>query len=70
MKASGASNRGRQRQAAAERGAEAAGEALRLQNLPEPERAQLRELLDQLLWGALDPAPATAPEPPDDGEEG
>lgn len=70
MKHSGASNRGRQRQAEAERHAEAAGEPLHLANLDEREAAQLRQLLDELLWGALDPRPATAEAPPDDGEEG
>lgn len=66
MKQSGASNRGRQRQAEAERHAEASAEPLHLANLDAREAAQLRQLLDELLWGALDPRPVSTEGAPDD----
>lgn len=68
MKSSGASNRSRQRQAEADRNAEADAETKKLADMSEEDAAQLRQLFDLLLWGALDPVRQEDPEAPDDGD--
>lgn len=52
-KASGATNRSRQRQAEAERNQEADSETLRLSNLSPEEAAQLGQIYDWIEWGLL-----------------
>jgi hypothetical protein len=53
LKASGATNRGRQRIADAERNAEASAESLRLGNLPADEAEVLRQVFDWIEWGVI-----------------
>jgi hypothetical protein len=69
VKASGATNRGRQREAEQGRRSEETFQVRRLSNLPPELAAQARAIMDRIASGELadpDAAPAEVPPPEDD----
>lgn len=70
MKASGATNRGRQREAEQGRRSEEAFQVRRLSNLPPELAAQARAIMDRVATGEIVDPDATPPEvpPPEEDE--